>query len=170
MHQKRYVFCDKGGDRPFLCQSGHTPGFMLGDTPRWWRNWRAQNHVLPRMLKELCPHSLDTRREITATFHTYLKSTYDNAGCLLGRKKCSCAMMAQRPLRLLLLKMSNLSLQDTQQGPQCGLGHETVSLFSSLGWEVGEGRSMHFHGITLWTSRLYRLDENAGPNSPCCVL
>ena len=100
------------------------------------------------MLKELCPHSLDTRREITATFHTYLKSTYDNAGCLLGRKKCSCAMMEQRPLRLLLLKMSNLSLQDTQQGPQCGLGHETVSLFSSLGGRSGRGGpciSMELH-------------------------
>ena len=75
-------------------------------------------------------------------------------------------MTEQRLLRLLLLKMSNLSLQDTRQGSQCGLGHETASLFSSLGWEVGEERSIHFHGTPSWASRLYRLDENAGPSSP----
>ena len=79
-------------------------------------------------------------------------------------------MTEQCLLRLLLLKMSNLNLQDTGQGSQCGLGHETVSLFSSLGWEVGEGQSLHFHGNPSWASRFYQLDENTGPNSPCCVL
>lgn len=75
-------------------------------------------------------------------------------------------MTEQCLLRLLLLKMSNLNLQDTGQGSQCGLGHETVSLLSSLGWEVGEGQSMHFHGNPSWASEFYQLDENTGPNSP----
>ena len=51
-------------------------------------------------------------------------------------------MMEQLPLRLLLLKMSTLSLQDTQQGPQCGPGHETVSLFFQPG-VGGRGGAVH---------------------------